>query len=261
MHSIILILLSLLGIAAAQAAEKPLIYHLNGIGGERSIDHNLVGGLLAGGLEAEPKFHDWTAGQDGLVALQSRKLHEEQAKKVAEELAAEFKRHPGRPIHVTSHSGGAGIAVWALELLPDEVMIDSVLMISPALSPDYDLTRALKHVRGSVYVFSSPYDTIVLGRGTKLFGTIDGKKVEAAGLKGFVCPPGADEQQYKKLIAQPYQREWAKLYGNGGSHICGMQKTFARDYVAPLILGKLPTTRPVQSASTDKPAPASTATP
>ena len=88
-------------------------------------------------------------------------------------------------------------------------MSQAIAMFAPALSPQYDLTKALKHVKGKLYVFSSPHDFVVLSAGTKMFGTMDGVRCEAAGLKGFVKPTSADSEQYKKLVPQPYQRTWA----------------------------------------------------
>jgi hypothetical protein len=113
-------------------------------------------------------------------------------------------------------------------------------MFAPALSPDFDLSNALRHVVHKAYAFTSPYDMIVLSTGTKLFGTVDGVKCEAAGLNGFVCPRTADEEQYKKLCPQPYNKAWAIKYGNVGSHICSMRPKFAKDYVATLFLTGAP---------------------
>ena len=220
----------------AVAAPIPFLVHINGIGGQRSIDRMLVSGLEQGGFRAERQFFDWTEGQIGLVALQGYDKHKVQARKLADLILEQWKADPKRPLYITAHSGGAGIAAFALELLPDDVKIERV-------------------------VFSSPLDAVVLSTGTKLFGTIDGIRGEAAGFSGFVRPEKCeDPTQYVKLLAQPYQRTWFTKYGNAGSHICAMRPKFARDYVAPILLtGALPeadapeavsatpTTRPVQT--------------
>jgi pimeloyl-ACP methyl ester carboxylesterase len=215
---------------------KPFLLHINGIGGHRLCDQWLIQGLQQGGYSGEVQFYDWTGDQPGIEALQGRALHETQARKIADTLLQYRRNHPATPIYLTSHSGGCGLAVWALELLPDDFQVETVFMFAPALSPDYDLTKALRHVKTRLYAFSSPYDAVVLGAGTQFFGTIDGLKVEAAGLKGFVQPPAADAEQYKKLIPQPYQKEWLLKYGNAGSHICALRPKFAREYIAPMLL-------------------------
>src|SRR5687767_11467622 len=129
----------------------PFVLHLNGIGGERMVDHSLHRGLAAGGFEAEVKFYDWTHGDDGIGALQRMESNRKEAKVIAEMIVERFRRHPESPMYITCHSGGAGLATWALELLPDDVSVEQVLMFAPALSKQYDLSKALKHVRKNCY--------------------------------------------------------------------------------------------------------------
>ena len=114
-------------------------------------------------------------------------------------------------------------------------MVENVVMIAPALSPDYDLTGALRHVRGSMYVIYSEFDSLVLGVGTTLFGTIDGVQMEAAGKVGFVRPAGGDEGEYRKVMQVPYEPEWAR-YGNYGDHIGGMMRRFVEAVVTPMVM-------------------------
>ena len=97
-------------------------------------------------------------------------------------------KDPKLEITLTSHSGGTGIAVWALEKMPEGMQVQTLVLLASALSPDYDLSKALRHVRGKAYVFYSQNDQVVLGAGTRLFGTIDGVKSDAAGLIGFRMP-------------------------------------------------------------------------
>ena len=80
----------------------------------------------------------------------------------------------------------------------------------------------------------------VLGLGTKMFGTVDGVRGEAAGKVGFTKPKAADPQQYAKLVQIPYDSAWMK-WGNDGDHIGSMSRSFAREVVAPLLVsGTLP---------------------
>lgn len=242
---------------AAEAVNRPAkvtpwLLHLPGIGGERSCDHTLIAGLKEGGVEAECEIYDWTQGEIGIAALQGHEHHMDEAQKVADMLTKQFYANPQVPIYLTAHSAGAGIATWALERLPKEVKVEVVCMFAPALSPGYDLSKALAHVNKKAYVFASPYDYVVLGTGTKAFGTVDGVKCEAAGLNGFVKPENGDAEQYRKLSPQEYNAAWGVRYGNVGGHISCMRTKFAREYVAMLMrtgappanANKLPTTQP-----------------
>ena len=71
---------------------------------------------------------------------------------------------PSDPVFLVAKSGGAGVAVKALELL-DEETVERVVLLAPALSPGYDLTAALRAVRREIVVFWSPLDVVILGRG------------------------------------------------------------------------------------------------
>ena len=59
------------------------------------------------------------------------------------------------------------------------------VLLAPALSPEYDLTAALRAVSREMVVFWSPLDIFMLGMGTKVFGTADRVRTAGAGLVGF----------------------------------------------------------------------------
>ncbi len=221
---------------------RPLLLHLPGIGGLRSIDQSLVRGFVQGGFSGDVQIYDWTDGDGGIDALHNYNRNRREAQLIADRLVARHRADPHGKIFLTCHSGGAGLAVWALEDLPPDVGVDVLLFMSPALSPTYDLSRALRHVKGRAYVFTSLSDNLVLGYGTRLFGTIDGIKTDAAGRVGFVQPATANAEQYRKLIELPYQSTWTH-YHNLGDHVGGMTRAFGMSVLTPLLLsGVLPIT-------------------
>ena len=229
--------------------------HLPGIGGYRGIDRAMLRGLHDGGFDASVKPYDWTGEDAGLAALGATQRHRAESTRIAKLIAERAARRPGERITISAHSAGSGIIAWALEQLPTDVQVDAVVFIAPALSPEYDLSRALAHVREKVYVLYSPYDAAVLGMGTKMLGTVDGVKAEASGKVGFTMPATADKAQYDKLVQIPYQSAWIKL-GNIGDHIGGMSRPFAKGVIAPLLArGELPALAPQTPAdATTKPA-------
>jgi hypothetical protein len=238
-----LMVLALAAMAGSScAASNDYLLHLPGIAGDKQIDRAVNRGIKEGGFDGIEVIYDWTENDPGMDALVAWPRNQREAKIISQKIVQQRTAAPKAKFYVLGHSGGAGLAIWALEDLPDNVTVDSVVLMSPAVSPNYDLTRALKHVTGHVYVFSSLTDVIVLGVGTKLFGTIDGVKTDAAGRVGFSQPPTADAQQYKKLVALPYDTNWFK-YGDAGDHIGGMRESFGKNILAPLILhGTLPPT-------------------
>lgn len=243
--------------------EDEFLLHLPGIAGARSLDRHFVAGIHEGGYAGESEIYDWTAGDPGVAALLARRRNEREADKVAARIKQLLTDNPQLKIRLVGHSGGAGLAAWALERLPEGMQVETLVFVAPALSPRYDLSKALAHVRGKLYAFTSPNDVIVLSAGTRLLGTIDGLKVEAAGLHGFVKPEGADDAQYAKLVPMPYTAEWMD-FDNIGDHIGPMGRTFAREVISPIVQGEEPpstaTTRPARrnrptpSAADERPA-------
>ncbi|MDB5296169.1 MAG: hypothetical protein JWO31_2152 [Phycisphaerales bacterium] len=226
--------------AAAAGDPAAFLLHPPGIAGEAGIDRSLVGGLRDGGFGGQAEIYDWTGENKGIAALVNRARNDRQAQVIADKVVAHRRAHPADPILLTAHSGGTGLAVFALEKLPKDVTVDGLLLLSPALSPGYDLSPALAHVTGRAYVFSSTMDAFVLGFGTTLFGTIDRKAGESAGRVGFAKPADAvDPAQYDKLVPCPYQKAWL-AFGNLGDHVSVMSRTFSRQVLTPLILSHLP---------------------
>jgi len=225
--------------AAAQdvATSKLYVLHLPGVGGILPVDRGMIAGLRAGGVGPDIHFYDWTEHDPGLDALHAYDRNQREAAHVADILAARVASVPHARLVLTSHSGGGAIAVWALEKLPANCQVDAVLLMAPALSPDYDLSAALRHVRGKMYVFWSPGDQFILGLGCRICGTMDRKQTDAAGLIGFTPPPTADLDQYKKLDQRPYDPAWVFL-GNFGDHIGPMASLFAKVILAPLVKGQ-----------------------
>lgn len=220
-----------LAVAPAAAPAEPYVLHLPGIGGYLPVDRSLMRGLRAGGVNGTIAYYDWTAGDPGMRALLDNANKVEQADRVAEMLIALHRADPNRPIYLIGHSGGAGIAVWALERLPETVRIQRLILLAPALSSTYDLSHALQRVEDRAYALISEHDPVLAA--TRVFGTIDSVRTHAAGRVGFIVPHDAGPV-YDKLVQLPYRNEWMEL-GHLGDHIGMMQAAFAAQVLAPLI--------------------------
>ncbi len=215
---------------------KPLLIHLPGVAGDNAIEQWYLSALRTGGFDADTRLYDWTSKSSWITVLQEQERNRAQAERLATEVAAFATDHPERPIFISSDSGGAGPTIWMLEALPSNVNVAAVVLLAPAISPDYDLSGALRRVRGKMLVFSSPGDTLVLSWGTRTYGTIDGKRVAAAGVHGFTMPTTAIEpEQYRKLQPMPYNRDWFAEYGNNGDHTATMGTRFVSGFLAPLL--------------------------
>ena len=160
--------------------------------------------------------------------------HRARAAEIVAEVLAFRESKPGAPVFLVGKSGGTGVVVRALEGLPEDA-VEAVVLISSALSPEYDLSTALRAVRREMTVFWSPLDVIVLGVGTRLFGTIDRCNRVSAGLVGFRQPKDLEESsrvQYSKLKQIRWSPAMART-GYLGGHIGPDSPAFLRKYVLP----------------------------
>ncbi|WP_435015399.1 serine aminopeptidase domain-containing protein [Tundrisphaera sp. TA3] len=162
--------------------------------------------------------------------------HEAGAAMMAGEVRAWRERRPGVPVYLVGKSGGAWIVAQALERLPADA-VEVAVLLAPAMSPNRDLSRALRAVRREMVVFWSPLDALVLGAGTWLFGTADRVRSVSAGLVGFRQPPGLDGDgavQYRKLRQVRWRAAMAAS-GHLGGHVGPDNPAFLRKYVVPLL--------------------------
>jgi hypothetical protein len=221
------------------------IYYLDGAGGGTAKNNWAEGvkdGLLAAGYNGAGSMYSWETGK-GMSADQeaSDKYKRDQAKGLATQIEQRVKEHPGVPLNVLSFSAGAAPAIFALEALPETVQVDRIVMLGCSMSEDYDLTKALKRVRGKMYLYTSTRDELI-GFWMTFEGTADRRFHDpAAGLKGFILPPGATEETRRlyaaKIVAIPWKKKELKD-GDEGHHFDNVKMPFIRDYVAPILMGK-----------------------
>jgi hypothetical protein len=232
------------GTGAIDPPQEPIppgatyLLHLPGVSGDTPFDRAWMIALKEGGAADRVEMFDWTCHDPGIDALQAYSRNRHQADQIAHLISSHAASNPTGHIVLTAESGGAALAVWALERLPRNVRVDQVLLVQPAISPGYDLSRALRHVRRNMYYTSSPGDWFVLGLGTRVFGTSDGAKTNAAGFVGFKLPSTADARQYRKIIELRYDPAWMR-WGDFGGHTGALSSLFAFHVLAPLLIDDL----------------------
>jgi len=219
----------------SSGSARTQLIHLPGMAGDSLADRWWMNELRLGGAADRVELYDWTCNDTQIGALQAYKRNHREAQKIARRITDSRASSPETRILLTATSAGTGPLIWSLENLPEGVTVDHVVLVAPAVSPDYDLSRALRHVCGKMYVFYSEGDWFVLGWGTSTFGTVDGKKCQAAGRFGFVPPQSSDATEYNKLVQLPYNSAWMK-YFNFGDHTGAMSPSFARHFLAPMLV-------------------------
>jgi pimeloyl-ACP methyl ester carboxylesterase len=167
--------------------------------------------------------------------------HQARSLEIVEMVRDRIDREPSKPVFLVGKSGGTWIVIKALEALP-EGSVEAVVLLAPAISPGYDLSRALRAVNREMVAFWSPLDAIVLGIGTWLFKTTDRVRSFSAGFVGFRVPDGLDLQKqglYSRLKQVRWRPKMART-GYFGGHVGPDSPAFLRKYVVPLLTPSRP---------------------
>jgi len=191
---------------------------------------SVAAGLADAGFDGEFLYWRWHAAWRGwlvLPAIMDRMMLEREARRLAAFIAGRRREHPAEPIYVIGYSCGGYVAVRALELLPDGVRVDAAATLAGAYSPRRDLAGACEHVTGKLVVCSSMCDFFIVGLGTLLCGTGDGRHVLSAGMVGLKGPAARDPR-----IVQVRWRPSMIRSGNLGEHFTAAARGFIRDHVA-----------------------------
>jgi len=217
--------------------------HLPGVSGMLVVDGWLVDGLHDGGAADVVEVFDWVGPGGPVERLQDVERNRKTAGKISKFVSDVRRENPNSRIVLCAESGGVAVALWLLESLPPDVAVDDLLMVSPAVSKDYDLTGALAHVRNHAYYTTTPLDVDTLGVFTTMLGNADGVKGVGAGWVGFETPGGKSGTAYRKLVRISYEAQWV-VYGNFGTHTGPMSYEFARNVLAPRLIADRSRTGP-----------------
>lgn len=226
--------------------EHGLVLVLTGIEGRSFLNLSMLQGLLDAQLPYAIEICDWTTGNKFLALYHLRSLRRNQ--QVAQQLAGrivEYQRtHPGRPVWLIGHSGGGGMALWTAEALPADSRLTGIVLLAPAVSRNYDLTPALSKVERGIWNFYSWMDWFMVGLGTSIFGTLDGRWGPSAGMLGFRSTLGLPTPQESRRdlsgcrppVFQQVRHRWHMLrYFHGGGHFGVTHRLFIAEVVAPLL--------------------------
>ena len=225
------------------------VYYLDGAGGGGLVNWSwgVRQGLQEAGYNAFGEMFSWQTGLGPLAdQVASADYKRIKARELVREIAAHRQACPEDSVHLIALSAGTAVAVYALEEMPEGAMVDNVALLGASISAGHDLTRALRHVHGHVYVFTSSEDP-VLGGLVPVFGTADDDPGgEAAGLGGFILPRSATAETRRLYAEKVRTIAWRPEFeesGNFGSHLGTVSPEFIRYHVAPLIMGGPPAGR------------------
>jgi pimeloyl-ACP methyl ester carboxylesterase len=221
----------------AMSVPPGVVFLIDGVGGLGFSPRVMEKVLTEAGVAHELRIFVWSHGFGKWHAdLTDDANFRAKASELADSIMEFRTQSPRAPVFVVAKSGGTAVALAALAQLPAET-VDRCILLSSAVSPDYDLLPALCAVRTELVSFWSPRDKLVLGFGTTIFGTADGVSGHSAGLVGFRLPESPDDEaasQHRKLRQVEWEPSMRKTM-NFGTHIGTSMPQFVRVYVAPLL--------------------------
>jgi pimeloyl-ACP methyl ester carboxylesterase len=224
-----------------RGSELGRTYYVGGAGtfghvGTLDVPH----GLRRAGYEGSIEVFGWQSIVGGTLRDQMhRERNLQQARRLAERIQDYLKRHPGRHVNIIALSAGTGIATWAVELLPADARVGTVVFLASSLSNTYDLSGLLRRVDERLYNFYSPDDP-VLRYALPLAGSVDRRTFNpaVAGLIGLAEPEEASLETarlYRQRVRNmPYRRQY-RDYGYRGMHTDAVSSDFVEHVIAPLL--------------------------
>lgn len=144
-------------------------------------------GLEAAGYHGRVSNHRWSLTLNPLLDQTLRFIARGSGQSLGNEISSYLKRHPDADANVIALSAGTGVGVWAIENVKPPHKVNNFVLLGSSLSSRYDMRRALKNMKGDVYVYYASSDPVLAGP-VRVLGTIDGTFETSAGLVGLRGP-------------------------------------------------------------------------
>lgn len=204
---------------------------LPGVESEGVYLARMISGLRDAGEKRAIDMDMWGARPfSSMSNLMNYEANRKEAVRLASKITEYRRGHPDAQISIIGYSGGGGMAIFVAEALPADVVVDRIVLMGAAISPRYDLTKALARCRSGIVNIYSELDWAQLGAGTEMFGTMDRQKTASAGYVGFHNPNG-QMLMLKGVTQVPWVPAWRWL-GHGGDHFGYLARGWAKNVLA-----------------------------
>jgi hypothetical protein len=212
-----------------------IVFVVGGVGGLDPLGISAQWMLPRAGVHHEVREWIWTHGAGHFIKdLQDEPYLLRKASELSNEILEIKRESPDRPIFLLARSGGTGLVLAAAERLP-LATLERIILLSAAVSPNRDLRPALRATKKEIVSFYSTSDRLILGWGTRQFGTVDRIYGDSAGLVGFKIPSGLSPEDvalYSRLVQVPWNARMI-LEGHLGTHLGSSMPEFVKKEIAP----------------------------
>jgi hypothetical protein len=201
-------------------------FYLDGAGNWGFGASEVPDGLKKAGYVGDVELYIWTSSFNPLIDQLNIANARIRAAILAQKIDAYKKRYPNNVVNVIALSAGTGVATWAIENVKDGEKIDNLVLLGSSLSATYDMTKALRHMRGKIYTYFSPHDQVLAT--VEVVGTIDGKRgVKSIGQIGLKPPRGMED----RVVNVGWNKGWMRL-GWAGAHTDTTNEKFVQYEIA-----------------------------
>lgn len=211
------------------------LLHLPGVSGVTLLDTSWLNQLQCVGATDRWEIYEWVGNRGLFQSLFEIDENHRIAGKIASYLTAVHRANPHVRLVLASESAGTAMAVWTLEQLPPDVQVESAVLVAPDISPRYDLSAAMMHVKHHLFYTTSVFDFGTLGFWSKFLGNMDGVKSVGAGWFGFRAPAGADAAGYQRVVRIRWKIPDI-LTGYIGNHSGGLSFLYGRFVLGPVLV-------------------------
>jgi pimeloyl-ACP methyl ester carboxylesterase len=226
-------------LCAQISAPLNIAFVADGAGNYQLASKMLRTAAAEAGAPIEVDTFVWSHGYKMIFADQMDLAHaKDQGRILAAVVAVYHQQHSQTRIHLVGHSAGSMVVLEAAANLPPAT-VNSIVLLAPSVSSDYDIRPALRCVREGVEVYYSSQDWVYLGFCTNLIGCADRHFGGASGRYGFslLVESPRDELLLERLHQHPWQPDDRQL-GNDGGHYGAYQIDYLKARVLPVLLGQ-----------------------
>jgi len=205
---------------------------LGGIEGPSQYSAAMARGVLRAGFRGAVVRYGWNRCIPVIGALNNlmNRRHLERRIEGLVRMLVEYGRaHRDAPIYLFAQSGGCFVAISAVERLPADVRVQSIVLLAPSISPDYDLRPAAERCERAIVSVGGPGDYFFLGLGTTVFGTSDRRHTPSAGWIGW-------HARHPRFVEMRWHPDWLR-YGYLGNHTTTSSSAFVRSVLGDWFRG------------------------
>ena len=187
-------------------------------------------GLEDGGYKGAVTNHHWSLTMNPALDQTLRFIAKGSGEGLGQEITNYLKKYPDADANIIALSAGTGVGIWAIENVKPPCKVNNYIMLGASLSSRYDVTKALKNMKGNIYVYYTSSDPVLQGP-VRALGTIDGTFDDSAGLVGL-HGPGASGGRVINIARRSEHAD----YGWTGGHADCTNRRFVARYISKQIV-------------------------